>query len=100
MKLLAMAVLASVLMAVAVADGGDHAEARRLVESGTIVPAERVLEHARQQHPGRLLELELKTEDERYLYEVEILDGAGIVWELYYDAQTAELVRQERERAD
>ena len=50
-----------------------------------------------QEFPGKLLEVELEQEMGRWVYEFEILDDEGIVWELYYDAGTGELVKRELE---
>lgn len=71
----------------------DHAEAKRLRQSGEILPLEDILERARKARPGKVLETELERERGRYLYELEILDANGQVWELKYDARSGELLR-------
>ena len=75
----------------------DHLEARRLMESGSIQPLETILERVRAQRPGRILEVELEEEDRRYVYEIELLDESGQVWELKMNAVTGEILEQERE---
>ena len=47
--------------------------------------------------PGQILETELDEDDGRYVYELEILDERGQVWELELDASTAELLELESE---
>ncbi len=84
------------LVAVVIADD-DHLEARRLMESGSIQPLETILERVQAQRPGRVLEVELEGEDRRYVYEVELLDESGQVWELKLDAVTGEILEQEQE---
>jgi len=75
----------------------DHLEARRLMESGSIQPLETILERVRAQRPGRILEVELEEEDRRYVYEIELLDESGQVWELKMNAVTGEILEQEQE---
>ena len=75
----------------------DHLEARRLMESGSIQPLETILERVQAQRPGRILEVELEEEDRRYVYEIELLDESGQVWELKMNAVTGEILEQEQE---
>ena len=75
----------------------DHDRARQLVESGDIVPLEDILKTSRDTHPGKILEVELETEQEQLVYEIEILDTQGIVWELKYDAYSGKLIKTEKE---
>jgi uncharacterized membrane protein YkoI len=76
----------------------DHELARSLVESGAILPLETILSRARTTHPGRVLETELEHRRGRYIYELEILDNKGVVWELKYNAKTGNLIKTEPER--
>jgi len=71
----------------------DHATARRLRESGDILPLEQVLSSIRKDYPGRVLEVELESKQGRLIYEIEILDTKGVVHELYVDARTAQILR-------
>lgn len=73
-------------------------EAKRLKDAGAIVPLERIIERAQAQHPGRLLEAKLKQKRGRYVYEIEILDAQGVVWEMKFDAGSGELLKTEQER--
>ncbi|MEW8428178.1 MAG: peptidase M4, partial [gamma proteobacterium symbiont of Ctena orbiculata] len=72
-------------------------EARRLSESGDILPREELLPAIRKAQPGRILELELERKRGRYLYEVELLDEQGAVWEFKIDALTGEILQRELE---
>lgn len=80
-----------------VAADDDQALARKLRASGAILPLEKIAAQARTVKSGELLETELEHEHGRYVYEVEILDKAGQVWELKLDARTAELLKLERD---
>ncbi len=75
----------------------DQLEARRLVEEGSIRPLEEILQRVRAQRPGRILEVELEKEDERYIYEIELLDEDGVVWEMVIDAESGEVLNTELE---
>lgn len=77
---------------------GDHDRAKQLKEAGEILPLEQVIERAKKDHPGRLLEAELEEKKGRFIYELELLDEEGIVWELKYDAKSGELLKEKRER--
>lgn len=75
----------------------DHERARALVQAGEILPLAQILENARARHPGRVLEAELEREGGAYVYEVELVDAGGVVWELAFDARTGELLERKRE---
>lgn len=75
----------------------DAERARLLQQQGKILPLEQVITAAMAVKPGQILETELDEEDGRFVYELEILDEAGQVWELELDASTAELIELENE---
>lgn len=75
---------------------GDQNRARQLRESQDILPLERILEQAKAQHPGRIIEAELDQEENRWVYEIEILDENGVVWDINYDATTGKLLKTDR----
>ncbi|HEX5538994.1 MAG TPA: PepSY domain-containing protein [Methylophilaceae bacterium] len=80
-----------------VAADDDQTLARKLRASGEILPLENIAARAQAIKPGELLETELEHKHGRYIYEVEILDKTGQVWELKLDARTAELLKLERD---
>ncbi len=75
----------------------DHDRARRLRDADDILPLETLIERARTERPGRILELKLKEKKGRVLYEVELIDERGIVWELYFDARSGELLKSKQD---
>ena len=75
----------------------DHEEAKRLVESGEILALEDVLKSARKIQPGKVLEVELETKKGRKIYEIELLNSDGIVFELKFDAKTGKHLSTEKE---
>ena len=78
----------SVLPHAALASDQDHA--RALSNAGTIVPLERITAQVRKRHIEHILEVELESDDQRHYYEVEVVDDAGNVRKLRYDATTGE----------
>jgi hypothetical protein len=62
-----------------------------------LMPLEEILAKAKQDKAGRVVEVELDRDHGRYVYEVEIIDDAGVEWELKYDARTGQLLRTERD---
>ncbi|MCC6543575.1 MAG: PepSY domain-containing protein [Nitrospirae bacterium] len=78
--------------------GDDHERARRLKESGDILPLEEIIKKSGSEHPGRILEVELEEKENRLIYELEILDKKGVVWKLYFDARTGELLKRKEDK--
>lgn len=79
----------------------DHEAARALRERGEIVPLEQILQAAAGHRPGRVVEVEFEPDEHgggAHVYEVEVLDARGEVWELKYDARTGALLKQKKER--
>lgn len=75
----------------------EHEAVRELAQQGDILPLEQILERARQNRAGRVLETELEQKRGRYIYEIEMLDDNGEVWEMKFDAASGELLEQELE---
>lgn len=98
-SLLAAALLAGVVgLNTAVSADDDHDVAKRLKDAGDIQPLEQIIAKAQAAHPGgRVLETELDRKHDRFVYEVEIADDKGVVWELKYDAKTGELLKSKQE---
>ncbi len=90
-------IIALLLIPLLVVAGGDHDRARALQETGDILSLEQILERVRGEYPGRLLEIELEREDQVWVYEVELLDADGKVWELELDAVSGEILKREQE---
>lgn len=80
---------------VSLTQADTHDEVRQLSEDQQILPLEELLKQVRQQHPGRVLEVELEKESGQYIYEIEVLNKQGQVSELKYNAQTGELLKYE-----
>jgi len=70
----------------------EHDAVRAIRQRGDILSLDRILQAAREQHPGRVLESELEQKDGRYVYEVELVDDQGRVREMKFDARTGEML--------
>lgn len=75
----------------------DIDEVMRLKESGAIMSLEDLLERVRREYPGRIIEIELEKENGKYVYEIDLVDEDGIVWELELDASTGDLLKLKRD---
>lgn len=68
-----------------------------LKQSGEILPLESILDRVRELQPGRVIEIELEDDDGRYIYEMEVVDDSGVVWDIDVDARTGKLLDRERD---
>jgi uncharacterized membrane protein YkoI len=75
----------------------EHDTVRSLVRQGDILSLEQILQVARQHHPGRVLETELKHKRDQLVYEIELVDENGEVWEMKFDARSGALLKEEQE---
>ncbi len=75
----------------------DHDLARKLMQSGTILPLERILESNQQVYARRLLNVELESDHDRLIYEIEVVNDQGRVIEYQFDARTGQLLREKGE---
>lgn len=94
-KLITVSLL--IILSAALYADDDHDDAKRLLESGEILALEIVLEKARKLRAGKVLEVELETKKGKKIYEIELLDSDGTVYELKYDAKTGEHLSTEKE---
>lgn len=93
-----LSILVSALLAVSLAQADESASvARQLLKEGKIMPLQEILTKAKVIKPGQVIETDLEKDDGRYIYELEILDEQGQVWELELDAQTGEFIELENE---
>lgn len=75
----------------------DQATARKLRSSGQILPLEKIHTKAKIIKAGKILETELESKNGQYIYEIELLDDKGIVWEIKLNAKTGQLIKLEED---
>lgn len=71
----------------------SHEKAKKLRDVGAILPLDEIVRAAIKRKNGRVIEAELEKKRGRYVYEIEILDKNGIVWELYFDAKSGKFLK-------
>ena len=74
----------------------DHEEAREMRSRGDIIPLSGLLERV-ELEGMKIIEAELEKEDGQVVYELELLDPNGKVFERYYNAVTGELIKEKEE---
>ncbi|MBK1837474.1 PepSY domain-containing protein [Azospirillum sp. YIM B02556] len=77
--------------------GDDHERARTALREGRILPLERIVESARRQFGGEVLDVDLEGEDggkeDGFRYELKLIAPDGRILKLDYDAASGELLR-------
>jgi uncharacterized membrane protein YkoI len=96
-RLAGPALALAILAGATTASSSDHETARILRDAGSILPLEKIFATLPVTPPARLLEAELHQRDGIYVYEIEVLDGVGRVWELLLDAGSGRLLQRQRE---
>ncbi len=74
----------------------EHDAVRAIKQRGDILSLDKILQDARGQPAGRVLESELEQKDGRYVYEVELVDDQGWVRVMKFDARSGEVLREKR----
>ena len=95
-RLLLLGALLCWLGATVLADD-SHLEARDLAREGKILPLQQILQRLEKVQPGQILEVELEREHGLLIYEIELLDDQGRVWEFELDAASGEILEREEE---
>ena len=99
LALIAGTCLAASLQCV-VAGDEDDAQAAALQKSGEIMSTDDIVQKVHSEHPGKILETELKKKAGQYIYEVDVLGPDGIKKEFSYDAKTGKFLSAEKDDDD
>lgn len=75
----------------------DYETARHLREAGDFLPLEIILKKIQVTHPGKVLEVELEEKQARLVYEIELLDDKGKVWQLLVDPRSGSLLDKHKD---
>lgn len=95
LHLVGLTLVSGLLASHVMADEVSHSEARILRESGKILPLESIIETAKNYRKGEVIDTELERDDNLLVYEIEMLDDQGRVWELEFDATNGDLLELE-----
>jgi uncharacterized membrane protein YkoI len=82
-------------LACSIAQAEDHDIAYNLLQKGEILPLEKILQINNKTMPGKVLEVELERENKRLIYEIEVLNEQGVVWEYKINAKTGKIIKKE-----
>ena len=74
-----------------------HDIAIKLESDGKVLSFEKIVEKAISLHQGRVIQAEILTKDKMYIYEVEILDEDGVLWDLKFNASDGSLIESSKE---
>ncbi|PFG65122.1 putative membrane protein YkoI [Thioclava sp. ES.031] len=69
-------------------NGSDHDRARSAVEREEILPLSKILGGLQKRFRGRVIKLELESDDGHYVYELKLITPEGRIIELEVDAAT------------
>ena len=83
------------VLTIGTACGGNKAKSTSPVPPQTAISIEKAITLANTAMPGRIIEAELEEEDEKWVYEVEIVTADGKIHELEIDAQSGEILKTE-----
>jgi uncharacterized membrane protein YkoI len=77
-------------------DDRDQEIARRALLEGRILSLSEITEKVKPQLPGKILGVELEVEDDgRIVYEFDVIDSSGRLWEVEVDAATGKILKIE-----
>lgn len=77
------------------ADGEDWRQLHREVQAGRIRPLADILDNLHREWLGEVIEVEIERDDDRWIYEIEMLGPQGQVVEFEIDAGSGEILEIE-----
>ena len=103
MARIAAPLLLSLLFAVGVspasdvcrAGGGEHDEARQVVERGEALPLAEILNRIGNDLRGEIAGVSFKRKRDRWVYEFKVIGASGRLSEIYVDAASAAILKRE-----
>ncbi|QIL45356.1 peptidase [Acidovorax sp. HDW3] len=101
----ALALLASVFTLPAWADHGarhDHERARQALQQGRVLPLRQVLDGVERDYGGQVLKIEFESDDDRFVYDIRLLQNDGQLVKLRVDAVDGKVlhIRRKPNRAE
>ncbi len=86
------------LLALPVMAEDDHNKARQAVESGQILPLQKILQKISKDHPAQVIEVELERKSGGWIYEIKQLSADGSLSKLEVDARTGVVLKQKSKK--
>jgi uncharacterized membrane protein YkoI len=78
------------------ADDADHDRARAALEKAEVLPLREILEKVEREYPGKVVEVELEREHDRWIYEIRLIRPGGALVRLEVDARDARVLGVQR----
>jgi uncharacterized membrane protein YkoI len=78
----------------------DHEAARMALEAGQILSLRKILDLVEQGHPGQIMEIELETKKDGWVYEVKLLRPDGALVKIKLDARDGQLLKMKEKTDD
>lgn len=72
-------------------------DVRQLESDGHIMKLSRLIEKVTKTTPGRIIDAQLGEEQGKMVYDIELIDHSGVIWELSLDAKSGELLHKHKE---
>lgn len=95
--LLAAALLVASTLAIADDDDDDRDKARELRRQKRILPYRQLRDRVLSRFPGRIIEVELESDDGRLVYEMTVVTRRGRVLEIEIDARSGRFLEIEED---
>lgn len=78
------------------AETSDHDLARQALEQGKVLPLRTVLDRVERDYHGQVLKIEFEHEDDRFIYEIRLLQQDGHLIKLEVDAADGHVLQIKR----
>lgn len=72
-------------------------DVRSLEKKGEIIKLSQLLEKINKNYLGRIINIELRRNNNRLIYDLQIIDSQGVIWKLSLDAKTGTLLQRNKE---
>ena len=73
----------------------DHDKARRAVERGEALPLSDILDRVRARLGGEVVGVSFDRKKDGWVYEFKVIRSGGVLVEVYVDARSAQIVKEE-----
>lgn len=80
------------------ADDDDHDRARQALEQGEVLPLRTVLDIVERDFQGHVLEIEFERKDDRFIYEIRLLQDDGHIVKFEVDATDGSVIEIKRRK--
>lgn len=77
-------------------DAHEYQQLQQAITSGEILPARQILDQVEKSHPGKIIEMELDRDNQRWVYDVKVLRADGTAIKLELNAKDGALLQEKR----